>query len=96
MIWVASFFIFFQYAFAQVEFREIYAPVIVDDLPFTPVIMPLNEGIVRGRKITVFDKDVEVYRGLELVHFRRKHFLLDKIWSKNVLCFYIKVFYIKI
>jgi len=71
MIWFVRFFkilIFFQIvtrlcAFAQ-DFVETYGPVIVDDLPFESVRISLHEGIVRGRKVSLFDKEIEVYRGL--------------------------------
>jgi len=78
MIWFGRLFVFFLHAFAEtektVEFREVYAPVIVDDLPFVPVRIQLNEGIVRGRKVTVFNKEIEVYRGLLICIFFTKYF----------------------
>jgi len=64
MIW-SKLLIFVKCIVAQynVEFREIYSPAYLDDLPFESVKVQLNEGIVRGRKISLFEKDIEVYRG---------------------------------
>ena len=62
-----NFLAFSQFVFSQeykIEFREIYGPVIVDDLPFDPVTIELNQGRVNGRKVTLFEKEIEVYRGL--------------------------------
>ena len=52
-----------SFCWTQVAFQETYGPAIVGDLPYETVNLPLNGGTVRGKKISILDHEVEVYRG---------------------------------